>query len=237
MKYLILVLLFEIITTANAQNSKQLDSLYNLKKNIQIKIKDLQDQLGGVNSKISALELKKNNSYTSTQNSDFINAQVSAGGAILRETPSSTGKTLAVIPAKEKISVYRFQQNLYLKVLYKGQTGFVSYSTIEQNQDIDDFISGKEPVKQPVTTSIVRTVNENDPRFQKLVKLYGRDNAIKIINGELWQGMSYGMVLESIGKPNSKTQSNTDDGLKEHWIYSDYNLEFNNGELKNWIKK
>jgi hypothetical protein len=113
----------------------------------------------------------------------------------------------------------------------------VSYSTIAANQQIDDYLAGKEQVKQPLTTTTIRSVNENDPRYQKLVKLYGKDNAIKIVNGELWQGMSYGMVLESIGKPNSKTSSNSEDGMKEQWIYNDYTLEFSNGELKNWTKK
>ncbi len=241
----IIIFIFSILFVSNfteaqttTQLNKQLDSLYNLKKNIQNKVKDLNGQLSDVNSKISVLENKKlavSNSIPS--NNDFIIAKTTSGGAILRDAPSSIGKTLATIPAKETINVYRFQQNLYLKVLYKGLTGYVSYSTIEQNKDIDDFIAGKEQVKQPITTSVVRTVNEKDPRFQKLLKLYGHDSAVKIINGDLWQGMSYGMVLESIGKPNNKSSNNSPDGIKEQWIYSDYNLEFINGELKNWIKK
>lgn len=240
-----IIVVFSLLFVSNiieaqtiTQVNKQLDSLYNLKKNIQNKVKDLQDQLNTVNSKISTLETKKSSLTNNTNtNNDFIVAKVTSGGAILRDAPNSTGKTLATIPGNETINVYRFQQNLYLKVLYKGQTGFVSYSTIEQNQDIDDFIAGKEQVKQPITTSVVRTVNEKDPRFQKLLKLYGHESAVKIINGDLWQGMSYGMVLESIGKPNSKNSNNTPDGLKEQWVYSDYNLDFINGELKNWTKK
>lgn len=238
------IFLIVISVTLKAQSigqlNKQLDSLYNLQKNIQIKVKDLQDQLNSVNSKIKTLEAKKSslsNTASTNDNDDFIIAKVTSGGAILRDAPNSMGKTVTTIPGNETINIYRVQQNLYLKAIYKGQTGYLSYSTIQANQELDDFIAGKEPVKQPVTTSIVRTVNENDPRFQKLVKLYGRENSVKIINGELWQGMSYGMVLESIGKPNSKNSTNTDDGVKEQWIYSDYNLYFINGELKNWTKK
>jgi len=238
---LILFLLCNVTHSQSiTQINKQLDSLYNLRKNIQIKVKDLQDQLNTVNSKINTLETKKasiSNTSSTNDNDDIIVAKITSGGAILRDTPNSMGKTLATIPGNETINVYKVQQNLYLKVLYKGQTGYVSYSTIQTNQELDDFIAGKEPVKQPVTTSIVRTVNENDPRFQKLVKLYGHENAVKIINGELWQGMSYGMVLESIGKPNSKNSNNAPDGVKEKWLYSDYTLNFINGELKNWKKK
>ncbi len=243
----VITLIIVLLITSNiieaqsiAQINKQLDSLNNLRNNISTKVKDLQDQLNTVNGKIKTLEAKKvslSNTANTNDNNDIIVAKVMSGGSILRDIPSSTGKTLVSIPGNETISVYKNQQNLYFKVSYKGQIGYVSYSTIEQNQEIDDFLAGKEPIKQPVTTSVVRTVNEKDPRFQKLVKLYGHENAVKIINGELWQDMSGGMVLESIGKPNSKNSNNTPDGIKEQWIYSDYNLDFINGELKNWIKK
>ena len=235
-----LLFLFQVAQNQNlAQINKQLDSLNTIRKNVQVKIKDMQSQLQSLKQQIDDLEEKKASltSANTTSGNDFIVAQVMSGGAILRDAPNSTGKTLLTIPGNETINVYRSQQNLYFKVSYKNQVGYLSYSTISQNQQIDDFLAGVEPVKQPLTTTTVRTVNESDPRYQKLVKLYGKDNAIKLVNGELWQGMSYGMVLESIGKPNSKTQNNTSDGMKEQWIYNDYTLDFLNGDLKNWTKK
>jgi hypothetical protein len=221
------------------QINKQLDSLQNLRKNLQVKIKDMQDQFHDVKTKIDNLEAKKATMVSAnTTDDDVIKAQVMAGGAVLRDAPSSTGNTLITIPGNETINVYRNQQNLYFKASYKNQTGYLSYSTIAQNQEIDDFLAGKEPVKQNVsTTTIVRKVNESDPRYQKLLKLYGKESAVKMMNNELWEGMSYGMVLESIGKPNSKNSTNTPDGIKEQWLYNDYNLDFLNGELKNWTKK
>jgi hypothetical protein len=247
-KSFLLIILLIVGYLSNAQNltqiNKQLDSLNNLRKNIQVKIKDLQDQLHDVKIKIDGLEAKKvamtnaSSSTNATPQEEIIIAKVMSGGAILRDAPSSTGKTLVTIPGNETISVYKSQQNLYFKVSYKGQIGYLSYSTIEQNQQLDDYLSGKEVVKQnPSSTTVIRTVNETDPRYQKLLKLYGKEKAVKIMNGILWQGMSYGMVLESIGKPNTKNSTNTSDGVKDQWIYSDYNLDFINGELKNWTKK
>jgi hypothetical protein len=244
-RYSLIIILVFVVSLANSQSisqiNKQLDSLNNIRKTVQVKIKDCQDQLHDLKQKIDDLEAKKatlSSTTTATTNNDYITAKVMAGGAILRDTPSSTGKTITTIPGNETIYVFKNQQNLYFKVSYKSQTGYVSYSTIAQNQEIDDFLSGKEPVKQNIsTTTIIRKVDENDPRYLKLVKLYGKDNAIKIMNNELWQGMSYGMVLESIGKPNSKNQTNTDDGIIEKWLYNDYTLDFANGELKNWTKK
>jgi len=235
-----LVIFCSSFSQSLTQINKQLDSLQNLRKNLQIKIKDLQDQFHDVKLKIDDLDSKKasmSTANTATDN-DFIKAQVMPGGAVLRDAPSSTGNVLITIPGNETINVYRNQQNLYFKASYKNQMGYLNYSTIAQNQEIDDYLAGKEPVKQTIsTTTIVRKVNESDPRFQKLVKLYGKENAVKIMNNELWQGMSYGMVLESIGKPNTKNSTNTDDGVKEQWMYNDYTLDFINGELKNWTKK
>lgn len=226
-----------ILAQPLARINQQLDSLNNVKKDLQVKIKDCQSQLQVIKTQIDALETKKSLLNRETSSGDFITAKVSTGGAILRDAPSSTGKTLLTIPANETIQVYRYQQNLYFKVVYNSQVGYVSYSTIAQNQEIDDYLAGKEVVKQPVTTTTVRTVDENDPKYQKLVKLYGKENAIKIMNSELWQGMSYGMVIESMGKPVSKNSENTTEGSKEIWVYSNYTLTFLNGELKDWKKK
>ncbi len=233
----LIIQLLNIFIFSNVEaitNNKQLISFFYLRENIQVKI--IVDRINANKESKSIIEysFKINNSYQE----EFIVAKIMSGGAILRDVPSSTGKTIATIPGNETINVFKYQQNLYFKVSYKGQIGFVSYSTIEQNQQIDDFLIGKEQVKQDFSTkTIIRTVNESDPRYQKLIKLYGKEKALKIMNGELWQGMSYGMVLESIGKPNSKSSVNSSDGVKDQWIYSDYNLDFINGELKNWTKK
>lgn len=60
---------------------------------------------------------------------------------------------------------------------------------------------------------------------------------MRIMNNEVWEGMTTGMALESIGKPNSKSNVTTDQGLKEIWEYNDYRLEFFNGSVSNVIKK
>jgi hypothetical protein len=145
-----LVIFCSLYSQPLTQINKQLDSLQNLRKNVQIKIKDLQDQLHDVKDKIDNLEAKKASmtSVSTATDNDFIKAQVMPGGAILRDAPSSTGNTLITIPGNETINVYRNQQNLYFKASYKNQTGYLSYSTIAQNQEIDDYLAGKEPAKQ-----------------------------------------------------------------------------------------
>jgi hypothetical protein len=222
------------------QINKKLDSLYTLRKNLQSKIQTMQDQLSSIKQQTDALESQKSALMTSGSQTPAgtIVAKTMAGGGILRDSPNSTGNTLATIPAGETIYVHREQQNLYFKVSYKSHTGYLSYSTISQNQEIDDFLAGKNPVNtSTTTTTIVRGVDENDPKYQKLLKLYGKEKAVKIVNGELFAGMSGGMVLEAIGKPNSKTTTPSVSGSIETWVYNDRILEFVNGELKSWNKK
>jgi hypothetical protein len=220
------------------QIDKRLDSLQTAKLNATQRIAAYQDQLKQINKEIIDLQNQKRQTAAEATG-DFIMAKTSEGGAILRDKPSSLGVSLATIPPNSPIKVFRQQENLYFKVIYNDMEGYVNYSTIAANTDIDDFLNGKQTVSQNNTqpTTVVRTVNEKDPRFQKIVKLYGRENAIRIMNNEVWEGMSPYMTIESVGKPNSKSTITSDEGNKDIWEYNDYRLEFFNGSLSKIIKK
>jgi hypothetical protein len=221
-----------VIATAQSQD-KKLDSLKNVKSSIQVQIRNLQSELMKVNKQIEAIEQQKHPVSQTT-----VNGKVTSGGAVLREEPSSMGKTICDIPGGQAIVVYMEQSNLYFKVTYNGKTGYVSYATIEQNQAIDDFLAGKvQEQKNPTSTTIVRKVDEKDPKYQKLLKLYGKDNAVKIMNGEIWNGMSPGMVLESKGKPSSNQTVTDAAGNEDIWNYSNMSIHFKNGEVFKVTKK
>lgn len=220
------------------QIDKKLDSLQTAKLTTQQRIAAYQEQLKQINKQITELSNLKN-SKMAENTGDFIAAKTGEGGAVLRDKPSSLGNTIVNIPPNTSIKVYLQQENLYFKVNYNGQEGYVNYSTIAANQAIDDFLNGKQQPSQAKTqaTTIVRTVNENNPKYQKLTKLYGKDKAIRIMNNEVWEGMTTGMVIESIGKPNNKTNLTSEEGVKEIWEYNDYKLEFFNGSVSKIIKK
>jgi len=222
-----------LLISAQGNIDKKLDSLKIIKNNLQIQIRNLQVDLQSVNKQITELEAQKASIPSNT-----ITAKVTSGGAVLRDSPSSMGNTVCNIPGGQSINVFREQSNLYFKVTYNGKTGYVNYSTIEQNNEIDDYLSGKTPViKSTSTTTVIRKVDETDPKYQKLLKLYGKDTAVRIMNNELWNGMSPGMVLESKGKPASKQSSNDASGSLEIWNYSDVTIQFKNGEVFNITKK
>ncbi len=222
------------------QIDKKLDSLQSAKLNTERRIQAYNEQLNQINKEISELQKKKRILLDEiTQNVIF--ARTGEGGAILRDKPSSLGNALQTIPPNTPIKVYKEHENLYLKVEYNNQMGYVSYSTIASNQEIDDFLNGNPSKtiekKQQSQTTIIRKVDENDPRYQKLQKLYGKETAIRIINQEIWEGMSIGQTIESIGKPQNKTNITTEEGVKEVWEYTNYTLEFFNGSLSKIIKK
>jgi len=220
-------------TIAQSSQDKKLDSLKDVKSSIQVQIRNLQKELLSVNKQIEAIEQKKNPVSQTT-----ITAIVTSGGSILRETPSAMGKTVCEIPGGKTIQVYKEQSNLYFKVTYEGKTGYLNYSTIEQNKEIDDYLEGKNAeIKNTSTQTVIRKVDENDPKYQKLLKLYGKDTAVKIMNGELWNGMSPGMVLESKGKPISNQTITDATGNMDVWTYKDVSVQFKNGEVSNIIKK
>ncbi len=222
------------------QIDKKLDSLESAKLNTEKRIQAYQEQLKQINKEIAELKNKKK-LLLDEITGDVIIAKTGDGGAILRDKPSSIGSTLQTIPPKTQIKVYKEQENLYFKVEYNEKIGYVSYSTIAQNEEIDNFLSGysqsTNKKQQPSVTTIVRKVDENDPRFQKLQKLYGKEVAIRIMNQEVWEGMSVGQTLESIGKPLNKSNISTEQGIKEVWEYTNYTLEFFNGSLSKIINK
>lgn len=98
-------------------------------------------------------------------------------------------------------------------------------------------VAGKTPVSVSDQKVIKTTVNDLNPRLARLTKLYGKDKATRIINKQLFAGMSHGMVMESLGRPLDTKKTTSSTGLREEWIYDNKILIFVNGELKEWKDK
>ncbi len=176
---------------------------------------------------------KKNKLEAPASNGDIV-AKTAETGGILRDEPM--GNEIMKIPANSTIYVKREHQNLYFKVTYNGKSGYLSYNSIESNREIDMVLTKK---KNPstTTTNTTNTTNPNNKKLESLSKVYGKEKAIKLVNGELWEGMSPGMVIESIGRPTNSTKEDSDWGSKEIWIYKNKELTFINGALKRWENK
>ncbi|MFH2094066.1 MAG: hypothetical protein ABIJ16_00085, partial [Bacteroidota bacterium] len=185
------------------------------------------------------LEEKKKSIEASSSSGGTIVATVNSLEGILRDKPSSLGAELARIKEGEKIVVHREHQGLYFKVTYLGKTGYLNYSSITSNPEIDKLLTegNSNTTNNNTSVTVIRNVDTSDPKYQRLEKIYGKEKAMMIMNGELWEGMSHGQVLESLGKPSSKSSKNTLDGLQETWTFPGKELTFLNGELKDWTGK
>lgn len=73
-------------------------------------------------------------------------------------------------------------------------------------------------------------------RKSYLIKSYGSGITNKILNKEIWIGMTKKMTIESWGEPNDINKTVGDWGVHEQWIYSNigFYLYFENGKLTSW---
>ncbi|PLX13119.1 MAG: hypothetical protein C0594_01585 [Marinilabiliales bacterium] len=227
MKKLLLSLLTVtfFITTIYAQqdNNTRLNQLKKEKS-------DLTKQVGQLNAKIKKIdqEIAKLESQANSKDGGIsgILTKVSDNGTKLRETPSSTGKEVEDLPAGTEILILKESQGLYLKANHKGKVGWVSYSGINTNAEIDAILMDSKKKQKP----------EDKAKYNRLAKIYGDDVAKKIMAGLLWNGMSQGMVIESIGRPTNTTKTNTPEGVRETWEYQGRKVYFLNGGLEKWDK-
>lgn len=79
---------------------------------------------------------------------------------------------------------------------------------------------------------------ETKERKVYLINRYGAKIAEKILNRQIWLGMSDKMLIETIGKPVDINRTVGSFGIHEQWVYgSIQNTEyyyFENGKLKSW---
>jgi len=76
--------------------------------------------------------------------------------------------------------------------------------------------------------------NERKALISYLTTKYGAATATKILNNEVWLGMTKEMVLDSRGKPSDINRSVGSWGVNEQWVYGDQYLYFENGKLTSW---
>ncbi|MBN2668107.1 MAG: SH3 domain-containing protein [Bacteroidales bacterium] len=210
--------------------TERLNKLLQRRSELQRSISYYQKELREVELEISQLQSNDQPQIVSESNQKIV-AEAGANGAILRQDPNINSQELAQIPANATIYVHHEYKGMYFKVTYYGQEGWVNYTQIATHPEVDALINTP---KQNNTTTKVLTVDESDPKFQRLEKIYGKEDAVKLMNHQLWKGMSHGQARESIGKPVSQTRENTSKGLKEEWNYNDKKLIFLNGSLISW---
>jgi len=235
MKKTLTILIAIYVIGAFAQTGEEMAKLKQEKRNIENQISVLKAKLKEVDNKIYNLNSNPRTStiIVSSTSNGLISAKVSSGGAILRGTPASSGQIITTMKENETLYLYKEVQNLYIKAKYYGKDGWVSYLNLKTSPEIEDLMNNTNSTqkKKPTTTTTVRTVDTNSPKYKRLVKIYGKDKTIKLMNGEVWKGMSHGMVIESLGQPSEQKSTNSPKGLIETWKYPNKTVTFLNGSV------
>ncbi len=233
-KLFILLIFFStaLFSQTAAEYQKRIDELKAQKKNIQYQIKSLNNDLKNINEQINVLEKNKTTRQPVFVSEDGIKAYIGETGGVLRRQPNVNGSIIVTLSPNEVVYVQNERHNLYLKANYQGTYGYISYTSIKSNPEVDKLMTSKTATK--TATTQVYSVDTSSPKYKRLSKIYGHEDAVKIINHKLWKGMSTGQIRESAGSPVSVSRENSPKGLLETWSYSDKIIKVLNGSLEGW---
>lgn len=226
-RIVLLIILFTAVTcNVRSQNisllNKKLDSLNYEHSMVNQKIKKFTISRNIIEKEIASLNQKKNKLLLEAEALNGFKVKINFMGGKLRDRPSGNANVLIEIPAEDSILVYNWYKKPYFKATYKEKVGFISYSSLVNNDQ---------------TKSIVNSSLEKEhPNDYTLIKKYGNYNAQRIIKGEYWIGMTNEMAKISLGHPDNINKSTGSWGVHEQWVYEDLKkyLYFENGKLSSF---
>ncbi len=198
---------------------KRLDSLNLILKKIDSQISDLNNKKSEIRQEISNANQIKNRLELESEYVEGIPVTINYLGGTLRDEPDVSGNDIIKIPTGDTVLIFNWYQKPYFKAAYKEKAGFISYSSLTQNEKIESIIN--------------KELKEDNPKLAFFTKKYGAYTASRIIKGEYWIGMTDEMARDSLGSPNDINKSTGAWGVKEQWVYSkkDIYLYFDNGKL------
>lgn len=208
-----------IIGQSDIKFKEKFDSLNLIIKDIDSQMNILNEKKLKANGEISQLNQLKNKLELEENLNKGIKIAVNSFGGNLRSTPSVEDNLLIKIPKGDTIQIYNWYKEPFFKASYKGFIGYISSISIDNS-----------PIAQQIMQSQIKSDN---PRYARLIKLYGTTNAQGIMAGKYWIGMSDSMATESLGSPEKINRSTGSWGVHEQWVYSNGSLYlyFQNGIL------
>jgi len=132
----------------------------------------------------------------------------------------------------------------YYMIEHDSLMGFVSFMDVEtldqrsERAEEDKLRTGRIALAQKRS---LEQKQEDEAKRQKrreqLTDKYGETLAQRIINGEIWLGMTAQMVIDSWGYPAKNNKSVGSWGVNEQWIFPSAYLYLKNGILNSWQTK
>lgn len=193
---------------------------------IKLSIKSIDEQMEKLNLKKLSLQLKltelnqqKNKILLEKELVSGIPVIVNFMGGVLRDTPKGEGNEIIKIPSGDTLFVYNWYEKPYFKAAYMEKVGYISYSSLVKNKQIDNIVN--------------KDLAVNNPRLVRLISEYGKFDAERIINKKYWIGMTTEMAIASLGSPDDINKSTGSWGEHQQWVYNEKKmyLYFENGKL------
>lgn len=181
----------------------------------------LKELISSKTNTVNQLEFKKESKTGIPTKINFI-------GGSLRSKPSISSNVIANLNEGDVILIYDWFQDPFFRASYEGNFGYISYSSLSENKFINSITSKLE-------NKDAEKRKQENPKLNRLSKKYGDAIAKKIINRELWIGMTNDMAIEVLGTPDDINRTTTAYGVREQWVYN-YGkyLYFENGKLTSW---
>ena len=231
MRYLIICLTLLLGTNTQGKTvdklKLQIDSLTK-RKSI------LENELESVTQEIEAKE--KLLTESQNQEPDKILQVTTIRETVMLDSKSVVnGKKVSEIKKGERLALLNYENNFYF-VSFKGMKGYVYYVYLNGITNVNDFKTywtNKNAENQRIEKRN-ELAEKTEKRYQRLSDEFGAGDASKLIEKQIWIGMTDKMAIASIGLPDKVNRSNFSSGTHEQWVYKDKYLYFENGVLTSW---
>ena len=184
-------------------------------------------------NKVSVLQdLEKN--QPAGQN-DTLTATLKSSSRLFGSKDDLTS-VIMIVPSGSVVSILD-SDSTYFHVLFEEDKGFIYkrdavINKPEQKQE-------KTIVSEEASQQSQQTHTQQVGRFSFLESKYGTNMAARLVAGKIWKGMNAEMVTDSWGRAKRINRENSENLIKEEWIYNNTWLYFENNTLVDWgpIKK
>ena len=208
--------------------NSEINQLNQNKNLIDLQIDSLEAEREKLVDKISELRSQINKIKLENKREEGVPTKISMIGGKLRYKPSANANIIIELEENDELLVYDWFQKPYVKASYEGKVGYISYGSLKENQFVRQ-------IKSQIREQELQQIQENNPKLDRLIKEYGESTAKRLIDGEIWIGMSNEMAREALGRPNDINRTSTSYGVREQWVYPNGKyLYFEDGVLDSW---
>ncbi len=260
LKLLIIMLLPLLGICQNSIAQTNIEKLSIKKGSLTKQIKVLQDSLVKVNQEILNIQEANISKDINRRSNSILLGEIIQPFAIMYSEPNEKSLVIDSIPKGTKVEIMDVDGFLEtcIKTKYNTKIGFIFTNDIISTKQFARFRDSLKVVKQREYVVMKegkakkqskenlnkakeaeykaqeKAQQDYKAREKRLNQEYGNTIASKILNREIWIGMSKEIAIESLGKPRIVNKTVTPNRVTEQWVYNTKNLYFEGNILTSW---